>query len=665
MSLAAEPSVIASVPPPVIASEAKQSLADVLTEELGHYIDSEVNEEDTPGDEGEYFAALVSGDELSEEEIERLRGEDDTVAILDGLVVVEASSKLTFKTTNFPAGDEPIGIAAADFDKDGFQDIVVGSATENSVSVFFGDGKGGALTSLLFPVKTEPIHVAVGDFNRDRNPDILTANYADDSVAVLLGDGKGRFSSSSTFRVGDNPLKFAVGDVNRDGKLDTVAPSLFSDNVSVLLGNGNGTFDRAVNFPVGHNATEQIVLKDVDGDKNLDILASNNDSGNISVLLGNGDGSFGSPTKFGTGGSKAVGVAVKDLNRDGKLDLVVPTLDPDGISVMLGTGNGVFGFPDRLEVEEMPEHVVIEDVNGDRKLDIVVTNRNSQSVSVLLGRGKGRFEPAMNFDVEDTPRNVIVEDLNGDGKLDIAVTNQGSDTISILLNTTKTGTTNPKIAISDTNIVEGNKGRKNAKFAVTLDSESDETVKVNYATANGTAKAGKDYRKTNGTLTFKPGQTRKTVNVPVFGDTLEEGNEKFNLNLSKPRNAKFGDRRGIGTIRDNDKVVPQLSIGDARVTEGDDGRKQAKFTVTLNAKSKDTVRVNYVTGNGTADAGEDYRRTNGSLTFKPGQRRKTITVPVFGDIMNEKNEKFQVTLRKPRNAELGDRRGIGTIRDND
>ncbi len=62
----------------------------------------------------------------------------------------------------------------------------------------------------------------------------------------------------------------------------------------------------------------------------------------------------------------------------------------------------------------------------------------------------------------------------------------------------------------------------------------------------------------------------------------QEINEKFKVNLSKPRNGKLGDKRGIATIRDNDKVVPhQLSIGDATVTEGDDGRKQAKFTFTL------------------------------------------------------------------------------------
>ncbi|NEP46151.1 MAG: sodium:calcium exchanger, partial [Okeania sp. SIO2H7] len=262
-------------------------------------------------------------------------------------------------------------------------------------------------------------------------------------------------------------------------------------------------------------------------------------------------------------------------------------------------------------------------------------------------------------------RSLAVGDFNSDRLPDLAVANASSDNLSILLNTTPVTTTPPNIAISNTKITEGNKGRKNARFAVTLDNPSNETVKVNYTTADQTAKAGKDYRKTNGTLTFKPGQTKKTITVPILGDTLDEGNEKFNLNLSKPRNAKLGDRRGIGTIRDNDKVVPQLSIGDATVTEGDDGSKQAKFTVTLNAKSKDTVRVNYLTGNGTADAGEDYRRTKGTLTFKPGQRRKTITVPVLGDIIDEKNEKFQVTLSKPRNAKFRDKTGIGTIRDND
>ncbi|MEB3885838.1 Calx-beta domain-containing protein, partial [Lyngbya sp. CCY1209] len=221
----------------------------------------------------------------------------------------------------------------------------------------------------------------------------------------------------------------------------------------------------------------------------------------------------------------------------------------------------------------------------------------------------------------------------------------------------------PKISVSDTQIVEGNKGRKNAKFTVTLDAQTDETVQVNYATADKTAQANRDYKRTEGTLTFKPGQTRKTITVPILGDNKVESDETFNLNLSQPHNAQLKDRRGIGTIRDND--FAEIEIKNTQITEGDDRNKQAKFTVTLNEKVNERVRVNYATADGTAKAGEDYRRTQGQLTFKPNQVKKTVIVPIFGDTLDEEKEKFTVILSRPKNAKLGDQRAIGTIKDND
>ncbi|GGA48258.1 hypothetical protein CYANOKiyG1_67380 [Okeania sp. KiyG1] len=110
----------------------------------------------------------------------------------------------------------------------------------------------------------------------------------------------------------------------------------------------------------------------------------------------------------------------------------------------------------------------------------------------------------------------------------------------------------PKISIRDTQITEGNRGQKQARFTVTLDSETDENVKVNFTTVNDTAKAGSDYKRTRGTLNFRPGQTKKIISVPILGDTLDENNEKFQVVLSRPRNAKLGDKRAIGNIKDND-----------------------------------------------------------------------------------------------------------------
>ncbi len=87
-----------------------------------------------------------------------------------------------------------------------------------------------------------------------------------------------------------------------------------------------------------------------------------------------------------------------------------------------------------------------------------------------------------------------------------------------------------------------------AQFVVSLAAPSSQVVTVQYATANGTATGGSDYAAATGTVTFQPGETRKTINVVVFGDTLMEGNESFLVTLSSPTGATIADASGAGTI---------------------------------------------------------------------------------------------------------------------
>nr|WP_232786762.1 Calx-beta domain-containing protein [Mycolicibacterium aurum] len=89
-----------------------------------------------------------------------------------------------------------------------------------------------------------------------------------------------------------------------------------------------------------------------------------------------------------------------------------------------------------------------------------------------------------------------------------------------------------------------------AQFVVALAAPSTQTVTVQYATSNGTATGGSDYAATNGTLTFAPGETRKSITVVVFGDTVMEGNESFVVTLSSPSGATIADGSGAGTIVD-------------------------------------------------------------------------------------------------------------------
>ncbi|MFN6217628.1 MAG: bluetail domain-containing putative surface protein, partial [Aphanizomenon sp.] len=89
-------------------------------------------------------------------------------------------------------------------------------------------------------------------------------------------------------------------------------------------------------------------------------------------------------------------------------------------------------------------------------------------------------------------------------------------------------------------IIEGLTSPQNITYAVTLSSASNQTISVNYATANGTATAGLDYTATIGTLIFAPYVTSKVINVTILNDFLNEADETFTLTLSSPTNASLG-----------------------------------------------------------------------------------------------------------------------------
>jgi outer membrane protein assembly factor BamB len=93
-----------------------------------------------------------------------------------------------------------------------------------------------------------------------------------------------------------------------------------------------------------------------------------------------------------------------------------------------------------------------------------------------------------------------------------------------------------------------------AAFTVSLSYPSVTPVTVSYATADGTATSGSDFTPISDTLTFGPGETTKTVLVPILDDTLAEPAEAFTLNLSNASGGTIARAQGTGTIYDNDST---------------------------------------------------------------------------------------------------------------
>lgn len=113
----------------------------------------------------------------------------------------------------------------------------------------------------------------------------------------------------------------------------------------------------------------------------------------------------------------------------------------------------------------------------------------------------------------------------------------------------------PFISLDDPTVTEGNSGTTNATFTISLDQVLGMSVAVDYATADGTATASSDYTaQPTTTVVFAPGQTSKTVTVPVNGDTAVEHDETFTLNLSNPVNGIITKAQGTATIKGDDQA---------------------------------------------------------------------------------------------------------------
>ena len=112
----------------------------------------------------------------------------------------------------------------------------------------------------------------------------------------------------------------------------------------------------------------------------------------------------------------------------------------------------------------------------------------------------------------------------------------------------------PSLGVADASVTEAEGATLD--FAVTMSRAASETVTVDWATSDGSAEAGSDYTADSGTLTFKAGETSKTVSVSVLDDAVNEGNETMTLTLSNVSggNVWLSDATATGTIENSDPL---------------------------------------------------------------------------------------------------------------
>ena len=345
------------------------------------------------------------------------------------------------------------------------------------------------------------------------------------------------------------------------------------------------------------------------------------------------------------------------------------------------SGTGTITNDDAIPTLTVSNPTVVEGNSGTTTMNFVVSlsNPTDQAVTFDYTTNNGTATQPSDYTTASAVGATIAA---GSTSFNVAVTINGDTTqesnetltldVSNATNTSNataqgTGTiqdddTVPQIEISNVTVTEGG----TATFTVTLDHPSQSTITVDYATVDGTAVAGSDYTSATGTVTFNPGVTSQQFNVTTSDDNITEPAENFFVNLTNATNASIANSQGIGTINDNDAAPTATISATSTVLEGDTGTAQTTLTVTLSNPSASTVTVDYATANGTALSGIDYEQKNGTLVFAPGVTTQTITVKAIGDLIDEADETFTVTISNPTNATLGlTTVGTVTITDDD
>ncbi|MGL4551118.1 MAG: FG-GAP repeat domain-containing protein, partial [Gemmataceae bacterium] len=160
-------------------------------------------------------------------------GSDRTVTVVTG------NGDGTFGApTAYPTLVGPGSVGVGDFNRDGRDDFAVptffGSTPRSQVTVWQQAAAGGFAIRSGYATDSRPVGIAVADFNRDGKLDLVTANNFADNVYVFHGTGTGTFGLPTVYTVGDRPTWLTAEDFNGDGLPDLAVVNSNSSTVTLL-----------------------------------------------------------------------------------------------------------------------------------------------------------------------------------------------------------------------------------------------------------------------------------------------------------------------------------------------------------------------------------------------------------------------------------------------
>ena len=210
-----------------VKNASQNSLSAVVLEEIGHFVDAQINATDTQGDEGEYFADVVQGTNLSATKLEQLKTEDDHA------VITLQGQSLSIEQSSFN-----LGLIEKATTNDG--DSLTASNPTDVWSFQLGTlAGGGSNISLTSPNTYGDLTLAL--YDELNNLIVQSANPATNTELLsLVGLNPGNYhlkiSDASTV-VEDVDYNFSINVTN--DPIPPALPELSINNINVVEGTAN------------------------------------------------------------------------------------------------------------------------------------------------------------------------------------------------------------------------------------------------------------------------------------------------------------------------------------------------------------------------------------------------------------------------------------------
>ena len=213
--------------------------------------------------------------------------------------------------------------------------------------------------------------------------------------------------------------------------------------------------------------------------------------------------------------------------------------------------------------------------------------------------------------------------------------------------------TRPTVSIDSPSVAEGDGGSTTLTYGVTLSATSTGIVMVGWSdSGNGSATSGTDYAAVDGaTLTFQPGESRKTIAVSVTGDGVDEPDETILMTLGEASGATIGTGTGTGTITDDDAApTVTLSLADDSISENGGS---TTVSATLSHPSSEATTITIEAAAGAYTVGAD-----GTITIAAGDTANASDTATINAVDNDTGEADRsVTVT----GSAGNTQGIGQV----